>query len=226
MRIFIATTLICFCTSLVAGIDPHALRRQIYGDFVKDTNFVTHVFKTNELVAFENGYSITKDEFYYNWNRAKRPDSSLSAKTKVLNEMIASYQKVFEGFDQCLDTATSFQLEFLKFKQERLTPYLDKGYSRVEAEALPEFKYFLRWYYNGMVIFNVVNKEVWAKAAMDESALRRFYNDHIGLYQGQTFEISRTKVIHDYQLELDKKLIERVQIKFPYKINDALLNEL
>ncbi|HTF03139.1 MAG TPA: hypothetical protein VK826_03905 [Bacteroidia bacterium] len=206
--------------------NEYLLRRQIYGTFSNDVNLGKYVFNDHSLVILQNGYVITDEEFLLAFRSAKRADTSAAAKAKFLDQFILSKQKVFEAMEQNLDTTTAFKLEFLKYKQEKVTPYLNQGYSRLEAEALPEFKYFIRQYYDGMILFELMNKEVWSKANSDNGALRTFYNEHLDLYQGQSFEVSRTKVIHDYQAQLEKALEARVKEKFPFKTNAALAAKL
>lgn len=225
MRVLILTLLHCVPTLLSGSVDPLALRRQVFGEYEHTTDVNVYVFGHNQLAIFGNGYVLTQEEYNYAWNRTKR-DSSAAAKAKFLDDMMLLYQKTFEGMELGLDTSTSFQLEFLKYKQEKLTPYLNQGYSRVEAEALPEFKYFIRQYYGGMIVFELMNSQVWMKANMDNVALRNYYNEHLSLYQGQSFEVARSKVVYDYQKELEKQLDERVRQKFPCKANTELKNKL
>lgn len=215
-----------FCSTLLSSaIDPFALRRQVFGEFEHTTDVNAYVFGPNELAIFSNGYVLTQDEYNRAWGQTKR-DTSGNAKEEFLGDMILMYQKVFEAMELCLDTSMAFQLEFLKYKQQKLNPYLEKGYSRVEAESLPEFKYFIRQYYNGMILFELMNREVWTKANSDNAALRKYYSEHPDKYQGQPFEVARSKVVYDYQKELEKQLDDRVKKKFQCKINSGLKNKL
>ncbi len=222
-------TILLLVSSGIAMAQPgeaFALRKQIYSDYYDTLDLAKYTFKLNTLVVFQNGYEMTTVFFMNIFRSQKRTDTTQTGKAKFLDDVIVMQQKVFEGMDQGIDTTTAFKLEFLKHKQNSLTPYFNEGYTRLEAEALPEFKYAMRQYYDGIILFELMNKEVWKKGNSDNEALRNFYNEHLALYQGQTFEISRTKVVHDYQAELEKQLIAKSASKFPCKINVELLGRL
>jgi hypothetical protein len=159
------------------------------------------------------------------FNAAPRRDSSLATKKKYLDEYILNHQRMFEAFEMNLDTAKDFQLNFLLFKQDLITPYLNEGKTRVEAEALPHVKYTLREQYEKMILKELMKQEVWSHAS-DESRLRAYFSEHPELYQGQPFEISKTKVVFDLQKELESALNARVQGKFQFSKNDSAVKKL
>jgi hypothetical protein len=201
------------------------VRQLVFGEYypVQDLNALK--LGDHALVAFSNGYVIEDTEFRNAFFATERSDTSAAAKTKFLNEYILGRQKTFEGMDMDLDSSSRFMLEYIQYKQTLITPYLNAGKTRIEAEELPEVKYALRRQYAGMVQFELMSQEVWSKSN-NTVVLREFYNNHLGLYQGQSFEISRTKVVHDYQKELETELNARVQSRFPYKINQELQAKL
>jgi hypothetical protein len=201
------------------------LRKQLFSEYTPLADVRTYKFDTSALVAFSNGFIVSKEEFMHVFNSAVRKDSSQETKTKFLDEYILGRQRMFEAFEQNLDTSTAFQLEFLKYKQNFITPYLNKGYTRVEAEALPEVKYALRAHYSGMILFELMLKEVWSKANK-ESDQKTFFYAHPELYQGQPFEISKTKVVYDYQKQLETELNSKVQGKFSFAKNEQLVKQL
>lgn len=202
-----------------------ALRKQLFSEYTPLADVRTYAFDTSSLVAFSNGFIVSKEEFMHVFNSAVRKDSSLETKTKFLDEYILGRQRMFEAFEQNLDTSTAFQLEFLKYKQEFITPYLNEGYTRIDAEAMPEVKYSLRAHYSGMILFELMMKEVWMKAN-DVGDQKTFFYAHPELYQGQPFDISKTKVVFDYQKQLETELNARVQGKFAYKTNEMLAKQL
>ncbi len=202
-----------------------ALRKQVFSEYTPLADVRTYAFDTSALIAFSNGFLVSKEEFMHAFNAAPRRDSSLATKTKYLDEYILNHQRMFEAFEMNLDTSKDFQLNFLLFKQELITPYLNEGKSRVEAEALPEVKYSLREKYEKMILKELMRREVWSKAN-DEGDQKTFFYSHPELYQGQPFEISKTKVVFDYQKELESALNARVQSKFAFAKNDKLVREL
>lgn len=227
----VLTVLILFSGLLLSAQDKSAeplykkVRQLTFGDYYPLTDLKSHKFGEHSLVAFANGYVITDEEFRTAFFAAERSDTSAAAKSKFLNEYILGRQRTFEGMDMDLDSSNRFMMEFIQYKQSTLTPYLNEGKTREEAEALPEVKFGIRRYYAGMVQFELMNREVWSKSN-NTAALREFYNNHLSLYQGQSFEISKTKVVHDYQKELESDLDVRIGQKFPYRINTELQSKL
>lgn len=214
-----------FSLEAIAAIDPTILRNQVFGDYGKKILVDTFQFGTRHLAVFSNSYVLTLDDYNYSWYAAKR-DSTREKRMQHVNDMIDMYQKAFTAMEMNLDTSTSFQLEFLQYKQQQLTPYLNQGMTRSDVEALPEFRYKIRHYYCGMAIFELMNKEVWTKANRDTQGQKDYYYNHLDKYQGQSFEISKTKVIYDWQKELEVKLLERVKSNYAFKINTLVSDRL
>ncbi len=211
------TTLVSFGqTPNEARVVP-PLRQQIFGVSNVAYDLPKYEFDTSGLVFFGNGFLITQEEFLLAFYEIPRSDSSQAAQNKFLDEYILKLQKIFEAMDQDLDTSTTFQLNFLKYKQDMITPWLNEGYSRLDAEARPEVKFALRQYYGDQLLRVLNQKEIWSKDT-DEN-LQEFYNDHLALYQGQSFATSKTKVVHDLNKKLETDLNERVNGKFPFVVN-------
>lgn len=200
------------------------VRLQTYGAYYPLKDLQAHAFGVHDLVVFANGCVITDAEFREAFFAAERSDTSAAAKSKFLDEFVLGRQRVFEAMEKDLDTSNQFQLEFLTQKQNILTPYLNEGKTRQEAEALPEVKFKLRRYHSGRLQFELMNREIWSQSST--AKLREFYNNNPALYQGQSFEISRTKVIHDYQKQLEDEMNARIKAKFPFRINSDLVARL
>ena len=216
-------TLFCLLVVLVvaAQSNPKAvLRQQTFGVYSSFNSLEEIKFDSTDLVVFQNGYKITKEELLTLYTL----DSAVMPKKTYLDKYVVSYVQAFEAMDQGLDTTTKFQLDYLTHKQEIITPYLNEGKTRVEAEALPQVKYALRKYYVEQLAKLLMKKEVYVFQSDD--VLRDYYNEHLSLYQGQSFDISKTKVIYDSQKEKETALNTRIQSKYPFKTNTELLGKL
>lgn len=80
---------------------------------------------------------------------------------------------------------------------QRLTPaqYAEQLYNAfvenaileaVEQEIVardPTFNFLLREYYEGILLFEIMEKEVWSKASADSLGQRRYYDSHRSRYQ-------------------------------------------
>jgi peptidyl-prolyl cis-trans isomerase SurA len=47
----------------------------------------------------------------------------------------------------------------------------------------PSFKYLMDEYHDGILLFNIMDKNVWSKAVNDSAGLHQYYQDHSGDYQ-------------------------------------------
>lgn len=195
------------------------LRQQTFGVSNVAYDLPKYEFDSSGLVYFGNGYLITKNEFLQAFYETPRSDSSQAVQNKFLDEYILKLQKIFEAMDQNLDTSTAFQLNFLKYKQDLITPHLNAGKTRLEAEAMDSVKYSLRKYYGDQLLRALNQKEIWSKDT--DANLQEYYNEHLELYQGQSFAISKTKVVHDLNKKLETDLNAKVKGKFLYRINPA-----
>ncbi|MCK5169700.1 MAG: peptidylprolyl isomerase [Bacteroidales bacterium] len=45
-------------------------------------------------------------------------------------------------------------------------------------EKYPDYKYLLKEYHDGMLLFEITDQKIWSKAVDDSVGLRNFYNDH------------------------------------------------
>ncbi len=218
-------SLLIFClligVTAFAQSNPKAiLRQQTFGVYSSYSSLDEIKFDSTDLVVFQNGYKISKEELLTLYTL----DSAVMPKKTYLDKYVVNYARAFEAMDQGLDTTTKFQLDYLTHKQELITPYLNEGKTRVEAEALPQVKYALRKYYVEQLAKLLMKKEVYVFQSDD--VLRDFYNEHLSLYQGQPFDISKTKVIYDSQKEKETALNTRIQSKYPFKTNAELLGKL
>jgi peptidyl-prolyl cis-trans isomerase SurA len=61
------------------------------------------------------------------------------------------------------------------------TSILETEKSRL-TDKYPEYKYLLKEYYEGMLLFEITDKEVWTKAVNDSVGLLNYYNDNKDQY--------------------------------------------
>jgi len=68
---------------------------------------------------------------------------------------------------------------FEKFIDEQVTVYNNEN---LEKE-FPEFSYVMDEYRDGLLLFDLMDKEIWTKAKIDTVGLTNYYNDNIKNYQ-------------------------------------------
>ena len=85
-----------------------------------------------------------------------------------------------------------------KFRGQYL---LDTAYSRFEKnqiieyekerlpEKYPEYKYILKEYHDGILLFEIMDRQIWSRASEDTTGLKRYYQDHQNQYMwGERFK--------------------------------------
>lgn len=129
--------------------------------------------------------------------------------------------------------------EFAGFLNERFDNYVQEKMIRYEQgrleEKYPEFQALVQEFHDGMVLYEINTKKVWAEATTDTVGLEKFYQENKEKYiDPATAEPSplseiRAIVITDYQEYLDQKWVAELRKKYNPSINqkafDALLKK-
>jgi peptidyl-prolyl cis-trans isomerase SurA len=73
---------------------------------------------------------------------------------------------------------------FTSFKNEKMVEFERERLPR----KYPEYKYLVKEYHDGILLFEIMDRKVWAKASEDSSGLRRYYENHKNNYMwGERF---------------------------------------
>lgn len=92
-------------------------------------------------------------------------------------------------YDDQLVTQADF-MEYLKGEKnaDSTSVYIDKSYSAFVAKSMldyedknlekkyPDFRYLVNEYHDGILLFNITDKNVWGKAVQDSLGLQKFYD--------------------------------------------------
>lgn len=74
-----------------------------------------------------------------------------------------------------------------QFLEQQYQTFVDKRVAELQEKDIitkhPEYKYLLQEYYEGILLFDIMEKEVWNKASHDSAGQRSFYNSHINDYK-------------------------------------------
>ena len=119
--------------------------------------------------------------------------------------------------------------------RERFAHYLYKLVTNIERATLEqrndEFATVMKEYREGMMLFEVSQREVWGRANSDSLGLDRYYNAHkmayraIGGANPRPLSQVRSKVMADYQLYLEQQWIDKLKTKYPVEIYWSVLPE-
>ncbi len=90
----------------------------------------------------------------------------------------------------------------------------------------PEFRDVMQEYYDGILLFEITNQEVWSKATADTSGLESFFYTHKERYDAEELSEVRGKVIADYQQYLEEEWLNRLRSEYDVWINKNLLESI
>lgn len=88
---------------------------------------------------------------------------------------------------------------------------LDEQIENEIMQVKPEYRYLLKEYYEGILLFDIMEKEVWNKAAADTSGLREYFNTHRNRYRAEerakavVYSAPSAEVLHQLKLFLEKQ---------------------
>ena len=111
--------------------------------------------------------------------------------------------------------------------------YVDQSLINYEdsklTEKYPDFRNLVQEYYEGILLFNIMEKEVWNKASEDSTGLEEYYNKNKEKYNSEgpkELDEIRGIVISDYQNYLEDLWILDLKKKYTIKVNDKLLQKI
>lgn len=81
----------------------------------------------------------------------------------------------------------------------------------------PEFAALYKEFKEGNMLFELMQQEVWNKAAQDTVGLKRVYESNIEKY-GNDYHAAIGPIINDYQQELEMIWLEKLKLAFPVKM--------
>jgi peptidyl-prolyl cis-trans isomerase SurA len=145
----------------------------------REYEFVEHPGNFHNLYRFikEENTKIDREQLMnYNRNNKLFTINNRSFGTNdFINYLLSppddKYEKRYEG-QYLLDKT------YARFQEEKIIDY--------EKERLPEkyseYKYIMKEYHDGILLFEIMDRKVWTKASKDSTGLRRYYNNHKNNY--------------------------------------------
>ncbi len=115
---------------------------------------------------------ITITEFYNKLESYKDTFCSIADTTLYLSDL-ENYLKKSRGFNVGV-SPVDLDSKLNDFYDDKLIEY-EKAHLE---EKYPQFKYLMNEYYDGLLIFEISQKEIWNKAATDSVGLLKFFEDN------------------------------------------------
>ncbi|TVR40800.1 MAG: hypothetical protein EA394_07250 [Bacteroidia bacterium] len=112
--------------------------------------------------------------------------------------------------------------QYDRFINEMLIGYKD---SRLE-EMYPEFREVVQEYHDGILLFEITDREVWSRATVDTLGLERFFEANRDRYQAGELSEVRGMVIADYQNYLEEEWVLNLRKKYEIWVDEDLLKTI
>jgi peptidyl-prolyl cis-trans isomerase SurA len=111
--------------------------------------------------------------------------------------------------------------------------YINKTIVTYENSQLekkyPEFANLSQEYYEGILLFNIMEHNVWSKASTDSIGLQQYYTNNKEKYNNpepRPLDEIRGIVMSDYQNYLEENWIEGLRKNYTVTVNTKLLNKI
>lgn len=117
-----------------------------------------------------------------------------------------------------------------------LTPQLENEIALAEEAYLtandPAFRNLLKEYHDGILLFEISNREVWDKSVTDTEGQEAYFQAHKSDYRKGDSSAEpelkdvRNEVIRDYEKELNSEWESKLRDKYPVKYNKSLIKKV
>ena len=113
---------------------------------------------------------------------------------------------------------------FKKFEEKTYISYEDLNLEK----KYPDFYHLVDEYHDGILLFNIMEQEVWGKASKDTIGLLNYYNNLwiVGKTEVKPLNEVKGLVTADYQNFLEEKWIAALKNKYKVTLNQELLHKI
>ena len=153
---------------------------------------------------------VTDSIFYGTWN----PSEALKMDEKIFEFADKSYTQADFGEYLRKYNRKSTPVKKEAFVREKFDDLVSEEILAYEEahleEKYPRFKYLLKEYHDGILLFDVTDKMVWTKAVEDTAGLETFYKKHKDEYMWDTrYEVRKLKTTDKKQAKRIKKMFKK-----------------
>ncbi len=137
----------------------------------------------NEDLCVIGDKKYTLEDFVNYCKKNQRARLKLSKREPVKDSALKMYDKFID--DICI-----------KYEEQHL------------EDKYPDFKFLMKEYTEGNLLFEVMEKEVWNKASKDTAGLKKFYENHKNNYKWKKRAVVNEYTIHTDNPKLIKKILK------------------
>ncbi|MBL4723899.1 MAG: peptidylprolyl isomerase [Lutibacter sp.] len=112
---------------------------------------------------------------------------------------------------------SSIENSFLEFKTNEVIEY----YKNEIEHTNPDFASVFKEFKEGLLLFELLEKQVWERAKNNEELLKYFNNNKEEKYKGKELRSIKGIIISDYQNFLEVNLMKKLHKKYEVKINKS-----
>ncbi len=109
-----------------------------------------------------------------------------------------------------------------KFKDEEILNYYKEDLETI----YPEYKNTLQEYKDGLLLFDLMKLKVWDKTQKDTDELEAFFQKNKDIYEVDTIDKVKGKVINDYQKYIETQWVDSLRIANKIKIKKKTVRKI
>ncbi len=188
-------------------------KQSVINRLKKEYNFKQDEALINNIKEKAKSHNISDEDFYNYLNATSDNIATFSTKTLKTKDLI-TYLKINKQFTKT-KKATLIDQMIKSFLEDEIL-----SFEKTQLEnKYPEYKYLLSEYHDGLLIFEISQKEIWNKASQDSTGIENYFNKHKNNY----FEPE--KIVGTAYFTTDKKTLNTIKSQFkksPNITNDSI----
>ena len=115
--------------------------------------------------------------------------------------------------------------------ENKIATHLTDYENSILENKYPDFRYLIREFYDGILLFDISGKKVWNRVNTDTTGLRLYYETHSNNYlspDGKVKELTEIQgeVMTGYQGMLEDEWVRQLKGKYTVTINSLVLKEI
>jgi hypothetical protein len=135
------------------------------------------------VIMVINGNPVLKSEFEYSYNKNNATNTTNKRTLEEYVDLFINFKlKVEEAKAQGLDTTKTFINELKNYRTLFAKSYSVDDDTQLEKEH-EEFRLLIQDLYNGSLLFEISNKEVWERASRDVKGVEQFFKKNKNAYK-------------------------------------------
>ncbi len=195
--------------NMVSNSDRHSICEQNFiRQFKKENNFTENrelgiLYTAVDSTIFENKWNLT------NFIDLDNVLFVIGNKKYTQYDFAKSLEK---------NQKNMFPIPIINYVDRQYEEFRNKKIIEFEIKSLKQknrfYKYLVNEFHDGMLLFEIMEKEVWGKAKKDTSGLKRFYRKNIEKYNNfYTSDIS----VFKFEIGTDIKKLKKYFVKYKKK---------